>query len=141
MMIRSTDTLQHSFNLLQKRQETVSANIANVHTPAYRAKQLIQGTTEERILFNRLGGAERNRPVELDTLSFSNQIEEVYEKETSGGWRINEITQELEENSNVNMADEMVALMKISREFEANQKALNAGDETLRKAANEIGKV
>lgn len=41
----------------------------------------------------------------------------------------------------VNMADEMVELMKIAREFEANQKALHASDETVRKAANELGKV
>ena len=45
------------------------------------------------------------------------------------------------ELSNVNTADEMVELMKISREFESNQRALQATDETLRRATNEIGKV
>lgn len=45
------------------------------------------------------------------------------------------------ETSNVETVDEITNLMQVSREFEANQKALSAADETLRKAVNEVGKV
>ncbi|HOK63423.1 MAG TPA: flagellar hook-basal body complex protein [Soehngenia sp.] len=45
------------------------------------------------------------------------------------------------ESSNVNMVDEMVKLIEITREFETNQKLMHAADETLSKAVNEIGKV
>lgn len=45
------------------------------------------------------------------------------------------------ETSNTNIADVMVDVMQISREFEANQKILQAADQTLQKAVNEIGKV
>lgn len=44
------------------------------------------------------------------------------------------------EMSNVNIIDEMVKMIEISREFEANQKLLHAADETLSKAVNEIGR-
>ena len=140
-MIRSMNTLQHNFNIIQKRQETVSANIANINTPKYQSKQIIQSTTDEKQLFNHLGGLGRNQRANLSTISFNNQIEEVYVDTVSNGVRFNESMNTFEENSNVNMAEEMVTLMKISREFEANQKALHTSDETLRKSANEIGKV
>ncbi|MFL2100335.1 flagellar hook-basal body protein [Desemzia sp. FAM 23989] len=45
------------------------------------------------------------------------------------------------EGANTNTADVMVDLMQISREFEANQKILQAADQTLQKAVNELGKV
>ncbi|MBC7087479.1 MAG: flagellar hook-basal body complex protein [Tissierellales bacterium] len=45
------------------------------------------------------------------------------------------------EASNVNLVDEMVKLIEITREFEANQKLMHAADETLNKAVNEVGKV
>jgi flagellar basal-body rod protein FlgG len=45
------------------------------------------------------------------------------------------------ESSNVNMVDEMVKLIEITREFEANQKLMHVADETLSKAVNEVGKV
>lgn len=122
-MIRSMDTLQHNFNILQKRQETVSSNIANVNTPEYEALKMVQGADGQVTLVNHLGGPERNQRTNLGSLSLRTEVAEVYR---------------LEE---VNMADEMVELMKIAREFEANQKALHASDETVRKAANELGKV
>lgn len=52
-----------------------------------------------------------------------------------------EISQGYLEQSNVQIADEMVRMIEISREFESNQKILQSMDETLRKAVNEIGKV
>ena len=45
------------------------------------------------------------------------------------------------EMSNVNIADEMVKMIEVAREFEANQKLLHAADETLTKAVNDIGRV
>lgn len=45
------------------------------------------------------------------------------------------------EKSNVNIANEMVNMMTIMRNFESNQKVLQAMDETLGKAVNEVGTV
>ena len=45
------------------------------------------------------------------------------------------------EKSNVNIANEMVNMMTIMRNFESNQKVLQAIDETLGKAVNEVGSV
>ncbi len=45
------------------------------------------------------------------------------------------------EKSNVNVASEMVNMMTIMRNFESNQKVLQAMDETLGKAVNEVGTV
>lgn len=45
------------------------------------------------------------------------------------------------EKSNVNVANEMVEMMTIMRNFESNQKVLQAMDETLGKAVNEVGTV
>lgn len=122
-MIRSMDTLQHNFSILQKKQEMVSSNIANVHTPEYKPLKMVQSADGQVTLVNHLGGQERNQRTNLGSLSFRTEVAEVYTGEE------------------VNMADEMVELMKIAREFEANQKALHASDETVRKAANELGKV
>ena len=45
------------------------------------------------------------------------------------------------ENSNVDPLAEMVNMIEIYRQFEANQKAIRAQDETLQKAVNEVGRV
>ena len=45
------------------------------------------------------------------------------------------------EMSNVHMADEMVKMIEVSREFESNQKFVQTADEMLAKTVNEIGKV
>jgi flagellar basal-body rod protein FlgG len=45
------------------------------------------------------------------------------------------------ERSNVNPVEEMVALIEVSRAYEANQKVVQAYDSTLDKAVNEVGKV
>lgn len=45
------------------------------------------------------------------------------------------------ESSNINQVDEMIKLIEISKEFEANQKLLHAADETLSKAVNDLGRV
>lgn len=45
------------------------------------------------------------------------------------------------EKSNVNLVNEMVNMMTVMRSFESNQKVVQVMDETLGKAANEIGAV
>lgn len=45
------------------------------------------------------------------------------------------------EGSNVNAIGEMVRMIQIYREFEANQRALKTQDETVEKAVNQVGKV
>jgi len=45
------------------------------------------------------------------------------------------------EASNVNPLEELVKLIEITRNFESNQKAIQAMDETLGKAVNEVGKL
>jgi len=45
------------------------------------------------------------------------------------------------EKSNVNVTAEMVNMMTITRNFESNQKVIQAIDETLGKAVNEVGTV
>ncbi len=51
------------------------------------------------------------------------------------------VTQGYLEMSNVNMVTEMVDLINISRSFETNQKMMQAVDQSLDKAVNEIGRV
>lgn len=51
-----------------------------------------------------------------------------------------QIEQGYVESSNVDMVDIMTNMFQISREFEANQKALQSMDETLRKATQEVGR-
>lgn len=45
------------------------------------------------------------------------------------------------ESANIDLADVMVEMLQITREFEATQKVLQASNETLQKATNEVGKV
>lgn len=45
------------------------------------------------------------------------------------------------ESANIDLADIMVEMLQITREFEATQKVLQASNETLQKATNEVGKV
>lgn len=52
-----------------------------------------------------------------------------------------EVKQGFLESSNVDVINEIVKMIEISREFEANQKVLHAADETLNKAVNEVGRV
>lgn len=52
-----------------------------------------------------------------------------------------EIYQGYLEGSNVNIANEMVKMIQVAREFESNQKVLHAIDETLNKTVNELGRV
>ncbi|CZR02453.1 flagella basal body rod protein [Trichococcus palustris] len=252
-MIRSIDTLSHHFNVLQKKQENMSANIANVNTSGYKSQRFVQSTTESFDFSNYLDGPEANQKNAVGSLNFGDQIDEAYSNLTQGSLRetssgtdmalmgdafftvqapdgqqyvtrngnftVNEtgelVTQDgylvlgvnnsgqtttipagtsqftvdqagnvsgtgvrfllsdvtdpkslqlkgdtlyavqsgrtvddgssvyqgYLEGSNADTADEMVNMMQIAREFEANQKVLQTADETLSKAVNEIGKV
>ena len=52
-----------------------------------------------------------------------------------------QIKQGVIEGSNVNVVSEMVNMITISRAYQAGQKIINAVDETLDKAVNQVGKV
>lgn len=51
------------------------------------------------------------------------------------------VVQGVLEGSNVDSADELVKLMEVKRQFETNQKFVKMQDETLDKAANQLGRV
>ena len=51
------------------------------------------------------------------------------------------VRQNVLETSNVNSGAEMVKLMEVKRQFETNQKFVKMQDETLQKAASELGRV
>lgn len=252
-MIRSIYTLNRNMNILQKKQENASANIANINTPGYKFQNILTSTLEPKVMINYAGGENFNRRQELGDYVYGNQVDYVYKNfdqgfliETNmptdfsiagngfftfegdngvtnytrnGNFKVNELNQlvtiegknvlgvdedgnqsyiyleldneELEsdlpvlnksvdflisdfadydnlissgetsftstenstnifmgqirsgflESSNVSIVDEMVSMIEISREFEANQKLLHAANETLNKAVNEIGRV
>lgn len=233
-MIRAFDTLTNQFNILQKRQENISSNMANVQTPGFQSKELFQQTLEEVDVFNYQRSGRLNRRNDIGSLVFSNELadsalntQKGALQETSrptdfalgadgyfavqmpngevgytrnGNFVLNNqnqyVTQEgyavlnqtnqpatlaatpnfrvvtfansqnltsegdtyytsneqpqavnnprvyqgYLEQANVQVADEMVAMIQATREFEANQKVLSTTNETLRKAVNELGR-
>ncbi|WP_294155081.1 flagellar hook-basal body complex protein [uncultured Clostridium sp.] len=54
--------------------------------------------------------------------------------------RVN-VVQNVLESSNVDATDEMIKLMQVKRQFETNQKFVKMEDETVQKAATELGRV
>ena len=54
--------------------------------------------------------------------------------------RVN-VAQNVLESSNVDATDEMIKLMQVKRQFETNQKFVKMEDETVQKAATELGRV
>ncbi|EDP69227.1 flagellar hook-basal body complex protein [Carnobacterium sp. AT7] len=252
-MIRSLTTLSNSINILQKKQENISANVANINTSGYKSQEIIQSTRASEMMSNHLGGPLLNQQQDIGGFTFGSQIDEIVQNFNQGGlkatasttdvaiqgdgfftveaangetsytrngnFNVNDagelVTQEgyrvlgvtangqaapiqvdgadftidargtiagtgmslmitnfddtagltrvgdtlftgqggtvqtggtvvqqsYLETSNVETVDEITNLMQVSRAFEANQKALSAADETLRKAVNEVGKV
>ncbi len=252
-MIRSLTTLNNSFNILQKKQENISANVANINTAGYKSQEIIQSTRASEVMSNHLDGPLLNQQQDIGGFTFGNQIDEIVQNFSQGGlkattsttdvaiqgdgfftvqapngetsytrngnFNVNDtgelVTQEgyrvmgmsadgqpapiqingvdfaidnrgniagtgnrlmitefedtagltrsgetlftgqggtvqvggtvvqqsYLETSNFETVDEITNLMQVSRAFEANQKALSAADETLRKAGNEVGKV
>lgn len=51
-----------------------------------------------------------------------------------------QISQGYLESANVNIMDEIVKMMEVSREFQSNQRVLSVLNETLQKTVNEIGR-
>ncbi|MEW8973742.1 MAG: flagellar hook-basal body protein [Tissierellaceae bacterium] len=251
-MIRSVFTVNRNMNVLQKKLENTGANMSNINTPGYKFQDIVQSTLESRNIVNHMGSNDLNKRQELGSLTFGNQIDEVYsvfqqgnQSDTgrnmdfaivdngffaiqmdngeigftrNGNFKLDSdnrlvtmegypvlgvddfgnvvdiyaydnhmdvnvkgdivgqdtrfyivdfedysqlnpvgdtiftseggnypvmdtnIRQGFLEMSNVNIIDEMVKMIEISREFEANQKLLHAADETLSKAVNEIGR-
>lgn len=252
-MIRSLTTLSNSINILQKKQENISANVANINTSGYKSQEIIQSTRASEMMSNHLDGPLLNQQQDIGGFTFGSQIDEIVQNFNQGGlkatasttdvaiqgdgfftveaangetsytrngnFNVNDagelVTQEgyrvlgvtangqaapiqvngadftiddrgtiagtgmslmitnfddtagltrvgdtlftgqggtvqtggtvvqqsYLETSNVETVDEITNLMQVSRAFEANQKALSAADETLRKAVNEVGKV
>lgn len=242
-MIRSINTINKSMNVLQKKQENTSANIANVNTPGFKFQDIIQRTQETNELINYVGGNDNEDRQVLGNFVFGNEIDEYYKNfkqgilidtgshsdfalvgngfftielddgglafSRNGNFKVNEFNQLVTmegynvlgvnefgqptninivndeiininflisdfpdyqelisigdtlftsqlggnqviegevkqgflEQSNVEIANELVRMIEITREFEANQKLLHSADETLSKAVNEIGRV
>ncbi|MGB3160676.1 MAG: flagellar hook-basal body complex protein [Carnobacterium sp.] len=84
-MIRSIDTLSHNFNVLQKRQENISANVANINTAGYKSQELIQSTLASKTMVNHLGGPKLDQQQNLGGFTFGNQLDEVYKNFEQGG--------------------------------------------------------
>ena len=250
-MIRTMYTVNRNMNVLQKKQENTSGNLANSNTPGYKFKSIMQSTLEPYEMINHSAGLNKDRKQVLGEFIFGNQIDEKitdlkdgtpYETgnftdfsiqgegfftiELAGGGRgytrngnfkIGEdgflatqtgervlgqnngtigvisadenfsidsngrfigsggsflisdfnnyedvvdmgntifttnggvyvlgdgrVMQNYLESSNVDFTSEMIRMIEISREFESNQKMIQAADETLSKAVNELGRL
>lgn len=239
-MLRSIDTLNRNINIIGKRQQKTSSNIANSNTSGYKFQDIIQITAEERALINFSGGEEKNKLQEIGNLNLKNEIDSIYRNTNQGSLKetgrdldfalgergfftilledgtlgftrdgnfkkdsnnllvtmegspvlgldengnnikINVLEDNLSSNllivdfvdydnlnyidenlftsenytivdgpvsqgflemSNVNLGDEMVNMIQILRELQANQKIMQTVDETLSKSVNEIGRV
>lgn len=84
-MIRSIDTIQSNLNILQKKQENISANVANTNTFGYKAQQIIQSTTPAQAMFNFTNGPELNQLNQVGDFIFANQIDSVSLDQSQGG--------------------------------------------------------
>ncbi len=86
-MIRSMDTLQKSFNILQKKQENTSSNVSNVNTFGFKSQKIIQKTDKEKQMFNHLNGPQLNDKNEIGTFIFGNRIDEINKNMTAGSMK------------------------------------------------------
>ena len=86
-MIRSMDTLQKSFNILQKKQENTSSNVSNVNTFGFKSQKIIQKTNKEKQMFNHLKGPQLNDKNEIGTFIFGNRIDEINKNMTTGSMK------------------------------------------------------
>lgn len=71
-------------NILQKKQENTSANLANVNTPGYKFQDMVQSTLETQQMINHTGGPQNNRRQELGNYVFGNQIDDLYKNYDQG---------------------------------------------------------
>lgn len=73
-MIRGIDILYQSVNLLEKRQENISSNIANVSTTGYQAKELFQATYKNAEMHNYQGEPDNNQRINYDGFTYGNYL-------------------------------------------------------------------
>lgn len=114
--------------------DTISTNIANVNTTRtaeggpYRKKEV---TFEENLMSkkNGLGGMEKSFGVKPTGIEESDEILLAYDPLSPDADEDGYVQQ-----TNVNMADEMVEMMNTLRTYEANTTALNASKSILKKA-------
>lgn len=62
-----------------------------------------------------------------------------YTSQTNGNDINSQVNKGMLEQSNVQIADQMTDMIQISREYEANQRALSMNNETVKKAVNQLG--
>ncbi len=76
-----------------------------------------------------------------DTAAFELRGESIYMTEEGNPLVSDaEVRQGSLENANVNIMDEIVKMMEVSREFQSNQRVLSVLNDTLQKTVNEIGR-
>ena len=76
-----------------------------------------------------------------NTQDFELRVETIYVTgEANVGMGDAELRQGYLEAANVDMGQEIVKMMEVSREFQANQRALTVINDTLQKTVNEIGR-
>lgn len=83
-MIKGIDTIQHNVQLIQKRQEITSGNIANANTSGYQASKAFQSTLKEVQFHNYQGGKNGDSRNEVGSLPYRNQLDTV-QYDTSRG--------------------------------------------------------
>ncbi|MGB7365613.1 flagellar hook-basal body protein [Carnobacterium jeotgali] len=84
-MIRSLTTLSNSINILQKKQENISANVANINTSGYKSQEIIQSTRASEMMSNHLDGPLLNQQQDIGGFTFGSQIDEIVQKFNQGG--------------------------------------------------------
>lgn len=77
-MIRSIYTINRNMNILRKKQENTSGNIANLNTPGYKFQDIVQSTLESKEMINYAGGNDINQRQELGSFTFGNRIDGIY---------------------------------------------------------------
>jgi len=84
MIIRSLYNVTRQMNVLQKKQENNSANVANVNTPGFKYQDLIQKTMREYDIHNHAGGRNSDRWNSLGSINFGTDIDGAYTNFTQG---------------------------------------------------------
>ena len=77
-MIRSMYTVNRSMNVLQKRQENTSGNIANSNTSGYKFKSIMQSTLDSHQMINHSGGKDKDRRQVLGEFIFGNRVDQQF---------------------------------------------------------------
>lgn len=83
-MIRSLYTVNRSMNVLQKRQENTSGNLANANTTGYKFKSVMQSTLEPYEMINYAAGKNKDKKQILGEFVFGNQVDELIVNFESG---------------------------------------------------------